>query len=111
MACGNKSLGRFRLSGIRRAPRGVPQIEVTFSIDANGIVNVSARDLGTGNEQQIVIEASSNLSQDEIARAMRDAAAYAQKRVRAALRGRDIQELNHACAALEDIIQRCRERD
>jgi molecular chaperone DnaK len=147
MAGGNKSLGRFRLSGIRRAPRGVPQIEVTFAIDANGIVNVSARDLGTGNEQQIVIEASSNLSQDEIARAMRDAATYAaedhlkkeqgdsriraeellsaasalkkltreqkvqlreaQKRVRAAMRGRDIQELNHACDALEDIIQRC----
>ena len=145
MASGNKSLGRFRLSGIRRAPRGVPQIEVTFAIDANGIVNVSARDLGTGNEQQIVIEASSNLSQDEIARAMRDAAMYAaedhlkkeqgdsriraeellsaasrlkklpreqkvqlreaEKRVRTAMRGKDIQELGNACDALEGLIR------
>lgn len=145
MASGNKSLGRFRLSGIRRAPRGVPQIEVTFAIDANGIVNVSARDLGTGNEQQIVIEASSNLSQDEIARAMRDAAMYAaedhlkkeqgdsriraeellaaasrlkklpkeqkaqlreaEKRVRAAMRGKDLQELGSACDVLEGVIR------
>lgn len=79
MASGNKSLGRFRLGGIRPAPRGVPQIEVTFAIDSNGIVNVSARDLGTGREQQITIESSSNLSQDEIARAMRDAAVYAEE--------------------------------
>lgn len=146
MASGNKSLGRFRLSGIRRAPRGVPQIEVTFAIDANGIVNVSAKDLGTGNEQQIVIEASSNLSQDEIARAMQDAARYAaedhlkkeqgdsriraeellsvasslkklpkdqkgqlreaEKRVRTAMRSKDIQELSDACDALEGVIQR-----
>ena len=147
MAAGNKSLGRFRLSGIRRAPRGVPQIEVTFSIDANGIVNVSAKDLGTGNEQQIVIEASSNLSQDEIARAMRDAAMYAaedhlkkeqgdsriraeellaaasrlkklpreqkaelreaEKRVRSAMKSKDVQQLSSACDALEDVIRRC----
>lgn len=147
MASGNKSLGRFRLSGIRRAPRGVPQIEVTFSIDANGIVNVSAKDLGTGNEQQIVIEASSNLSQDEIARAMRDAAVYAEedrlkkeqgdsriraeallaaasrlkklpreqktelreaeKQVRAAMKSKDVQRLNSACDALEDVVRRC----
>ena len=72
----NKLLGTFRLSGIRRAPAGVPQIEVTFDIDANGIVNVSARDLDTGREQGITITASSNLSEAEIERAMRDAAEY-----------------------------------
>ncbi len=72
----NKLLGTFRLNGIRRAPAGVPQIEVTFDIDANGIVNVSARDLETGREQGITITASSNLSEAEIERAMRDAAEY-----------------------------------
>ena len=77
MAKYNKTLGRFKLKGIRRAPRGVPQIEVTFSIDANGIVNVSARDLGTGKTQDITITASSNLSQAEIDQAVRDAQAYA----------------------------------
>lgn len=77
MAKYNKSLGKFRLSGIRRAMRGVPQIEVTFSIDANGIVNVSAKDLGTGKQQEITITASSNLSQNEIDRAVRDAQQYA----------------------------------
>lgn len=77
MAKHNKTLGKFRLNGIRRAPRGVPQIEVTFSIDANGIVNVSARDLGTGKEQNITITASSNLSQAEIDRAVREARQYA----------------------------------
>ncbi len=72
----NKLLGTFRLNGIRRAPAGVPQIEVTFDIDANGIVHVSAKDLGTGREQGITITASSNLSEDDIQRAMRDAAEY-----------------------------------
>lgn len=72
----NKLLGTFRLNGIRKAPAGVPQIEVTFDIDANGIVNVSARDLDTGREQGITITASSNLSEEEIERAMRDAAEY-----------------------------------
>ncbi|HBF36408.1 MAG TPA: molecular chaperone DnaK, partial [Firmicutes bacterium] len=69
----NKTLGKFRLNGIRRAPRGVPQIEVTFNIDVNGIVNVSAKDLGTGKEQNITITASSNLSQAEIDQAVREA--------------------------------------
>ena len=73
----NKSLGKFRLEGIRRALRGVPQIEVTFSIDANGIVNVSAKDLGTGSRQQITISGSSNMSQREIDQAIRDAERYA----------------------------------
>ncbi|MCM1307419.1 MAG: molecular chaperone DnaK [Butyrivibrio sp.] len=72
----NRLLGTFRLNGIRRAPAGVPQIEVTFDIDANGIVNVSARDTETGREQGITITASSNLSEDEIQRAMREAAEY-----------------------------------
>ena len=77
MAHQNKELGRFQLTGIRRAPRGVPQIEVTFSIDANGIVNVSARDLDTGKAQQITITASSNMSREEIDRAVREAQQYA----------------------------------
>ncbi len=76
MAHQNKELGRFQLTGIRRAPRGVPQIEVTFSIDANGIVNVSARDLDTGKAQQITITASSNMSREEIDRAVREAQQY-----------------------------------
>jgi molecular chaperone DnaK len=73
MAPDNKTLGRFRLEGIPPAPRGVPQIEVTFNIDANGIVNVSAKDLGTGKEQAITITASTNLSKDEVERMVQDA--------------------------------------
>jgi molecular chaperone DnaK len=73
MAGDNKTLGRFRLEGIPPAPRGVPQIEVTFNIDANGIVNVSAKDLGTGKEQAITITASTNLNKDEVDRMVRDA--------------------------------------
>ena len=76
MAQYNKTLGRFNLDGIAPARRGVPQIEVTFDIDANGIVNVSAKDLGTGKEQGITITASSNLSEEEIERATREAAQY-----------------------------------
>ncbi len=72
----NKLIGNFRLSGIKRAPRGVPQIEVTFDIDANGILKVSARDLGTGKEQHIMITASTNLSEDEIEKAIKEAAQY-----------------------------------
>lgn len=72
----NKLLGNFKLTGIKRAPAGVPQIEVSFDIDANGIVNVSAKDLGTGKQQQITITSSSNLTEEEIARAERDARMY-----------------------------------
>ncbi|MDD6072197.1 MAG: molecular chaperone DnaK [Clostridiales bacterium] len=72
----NKSLGRFRLDGIAPARRGVPQIEVTFDIDANGIVNVSAKDLGTGREQHITITAGSNMSDDDIEKAIKEAAEY-----------------------------------
>ncbi|MDR2665195.1 MAG: molecular chaperone DnaK [Oscillospiraceae bacterium] len=77
MAQYNKSLGRFHLDGIAPARRGVPQIEVTFDIDANGIVNVSAKDLGTGREQHITITASANLSKDDIEKAVREAEQYA----------------------------------
>ena len=77
MAAYNKTLGRFNLTGIAPAPRGVPQIEVSFDIDANGIVHVSAKDLGTGNEQKITITASSNLSEEDIKKAVADAEKYA----------------------------------
>ena len=77
MAADNKTLGRFQLTGIPSAPRGVPQIEVTFDIDANGIVNVSAKDMGTGKEQNVVIQSSSNMSQEDIDRAVKEAEKYA----------------------------------
>ena len=77
MAAYNKTLGRFQLSGIAPAPRGVPQIEVTFDIDANGIVNVSAKDLGTGKEQHITITSSSNMSKEDIEKAVKEAEQYA----------------------------------
>ena len=77
MAAANKSLGRFHLDGIAPARRGVPQIEVTFDIDANGIVNVSAKDLGTGTEQHITITSSSNMSKDDIEKAVKEAEQYA----------------------------------
>jgi len=77
MAAYNKTLGRFQLSGIAPAPRGVPQIEVTFDIDANGIVKVSAKDLGTGKEQNISITASTNLSQEDIDKAVKEAEQFA----------------------------------
>ena len=77
MAAYNKTLGKFHLDGIAPAPRGVPQIEVSFDIDANGIVNVSAKDLGTGKEQHITITASSNLSKEDIDKAVKEAEQYA----------------------------------
>src|SRR4051812_1147606 len=77
MAAHNKSLGKFQLTGIPPAPRGVPQIEVTFDIDANGILNVSAKDLGTGKEQKIEIKAGSGLSEDEVERMVKDAESHA----------------------------------
>ena len=79
MAQDNKTLGRFQLSGIAPAPRGVPQIEVTFDIDANGIVNVSAKDLGTGQEQKITITASTNLSDEDIDKAVKEAEQFAEE--------------------------------
>lgn len=77
MAADNKTLGRFQLTGIPAAPRGIPQIEVTFDIDANGIVNVSAKDKGTGKEQNVVIQSSSNMSKEDIDKAVREAEKYA----------------------------------
>ena len=77
MAVDNKTLGRFQLTGIPAAPRGVPQIEVTFDIDANGIVHVSAKDMATGNSQQVAITASTNLSDEDIDKAVKDAEAHA----------------------------------
>lgn len=79
MAAGNKTLGRFQLTGIPAARRGVPQIEVTFDIDANGIVNVSAKDLGTGKQQQITISGSTALTDDEVDRMVKDAEAHAEE--------------------------------
>jgi molecular chaperone DnaK len=78
LARDNRTLGRFQLVGIPPAPRGIPQIEVTFDIDANGIVNVSAKDLGTGKEQKITITASSGLSKEEVERMMKDAESHAE---------------------------------
>ena len=77
MAAYNKTLGRFQLTGIPPAPRGIPQIEVTFDIDANGIVHVSAKDMATGNEQNVSITASTNLSEEDIQKAVKDAEAHA----------------------------------
>jgi molecular chaperone DnaK len=77
MAAFNKTLGKFQLVGIPPAPRGMPQVEVSFDIDANGIINVSAKDLGTGNQQQIRIEGGSGLKEDEVQQMIRDAEAHA----------------------------------
>ncbi len=93
MAAENKSLGRFILDGILPAPRGLPQIEVTFDIDANGILNVSARDKATGKEQKIVIQASSGLAKDEIERMVRDAEQHAEEDRR---RREEIEDRNRA---------------
>jgi molecular chaperone DnaK len=79
MAKDNRTLGKFHLVGIPPAPRGVPQVEVTFDIDANGIVNVSAKDLGTNKEQKITITSSSGLSKDEIQRMSKDAEAHSEE--------------------------------
>jgi molecular chaperone DnaK len=94
MASFNKTLGKFQLVGLPPAPRGIPQIEVAFDIDANGIVNVSAKDLGTGNQQQIKIEASSGLTDDEIRTMVSDAEAHAEddKRLRALADARNTAE-------------------
>ena len=93
MAQYNKTLGKFQLTGIAPAPRGMPQIEVSFDIDANGIVHVSAKDLGTGNEQQVTITASSNLNEDEIKRAVTDAEKFAGEDKK---RKEEVETRNHA---------------
>jgi molecular chaperone DnaK len=110
----NKTLGRFRLSGIRRALRGVPQIEVTFSIDANGIVNVSAKDLGTGKHQEITLTHSSNMSDAEIESAVRDARRYAaedrQRKQSAELRNEAEQLLNDSRTVQKNSSRQDKER-
>jgi molecular chaperone DnaK len=93
MAQYNKTLGKFQLTGIAPAPRGMPQIEVSFDIDANGIVHVSAKDLGTGNEQQVTITASSNLNEEEIKRAVSDAEKFAGEDKQ---RKEEVETRNHA---------------
>jgi molecular chaperone DnaK len=97
MARDNRTLGRFHLDGIPLAPRGVPQIEVTFDIDANGIVNVSAKDKGTGKEQKITITASSGLSKDEVDRMMREAESHAAEDTR---RKEEVETRNQADQAV-----------
>ncbi|MGB6342380.1 MAG: Hsp70 family protein, partial [Xanthobacteraceae bacterium] len=97
MAADNKILGQFDLIGIPPAPRGVPQIEVTFDIDANGIVNVSAKDKGTGKEQQIRIQASGGLSETDIDKMVKDAAAHAEEDKK---RKAEVEAKNHAEALL-----------
>ena len=100
MAQYNKTLGRFSLTGIAPAPRGVPQIEVTFDIDANGIVKVSAKDMGTGNEQKITITSSTNLSDEDIDRAVKEAEKYAEEDRK---RKEEVETRNNA----ESIVYQC----
>jgi molecular chaperone DnaK len=101
----NKQLGLFKLDGIAPAPRGIPQIEVTFDIDANGIVNVSAKDMGTGKEQKITISSSSNMSKDDINKAVQDAEKFAAEDKK---RREEIDQKNEAenlCYAVEKLIK------
>ena len=106
MAAYNKTLGRFQLSGIAPAPRGVPQIEVTFNIDRNGIVNVSAKDLGTGNEQKVTITSSTNLSEEEINQRVKEAEQYAAEDKK---RKEEVETLNHADSMIFEIEKQLRE--
>ena len=106
MAYDNKSLGRFQLTGIAPAPRGVPQIEVTFSIDANGIVNVSAKDKATGNEQKITITASSNLTEEEIQQRVKEAEQFAEQDKK---RKEEVETLNHAESLIYETEKQLRE--
>ncbi len=108
MAYDNKTLGRFQLTGIPPAPRGVPQVEVTFSIDRNGIVNVSAKDKGTGNEQKITITASTNMSEEEIQKRVKEAEEYAeQDRVRK----EEVETLNRADSLIYELEKQLRDND
>ncbi len=106
MAYDNKTLGRFQLTGIAPAPRGVPQIEVTFSIDNNGIVNVSAKDKATGNEQQITITASTNLSEEEINQRVKEAEEFAEQDKK---RKEEVETLNHADSLIYETEKTLRE--
>ena len=106
MAYDNKTLGRFQLTGIAPAPRGVPQIEVTFSIDNNGIVNVSAKDKATGNEQQITITASTNLTEEEINQRVKEAEQYAEQDKK---RKEEVETLNRADSLIYEMEKTLRE--
>ena len=106
MAYDNKTLGRFQLSGIPAAPRGVPQIEVTFSIDRNGIVNVSAKDKGTGNEQKVTITASTNMSEEEIQQRVKEAEQFAEADKQ---KKDEIETLNHADSLIYEMEKTLRE--
>ncbi|MBQ7846608.1 MAG: molecular chaperone DnaK [Clostridia bacterium] len=106
MAYDNKSLGRFQLTGIAPAPRGVPQIEVTFSIDRNGIVNVSAKDKATGNEQKITITASTNLTEEEIQQRVKEAEQFAEQDKK---RKEEVETLNHADSLIYEMEKQLRE--
>ena len=108
MAAGNTTLGRFQLTGIAPAPRGIPQIEVTFDIDANGIVNVSAKDMGTGKEQRITITSSTNLSEDEIKRKVAEAEQYAEEDKK---RKEEVDLRNRAEALIYDTEKSLKELD
>ena len=100
MAYDNKTLGRFQLTGIPAAPRGVPQIEVTFNIDRNGIVNVSAKDLGTGNEQKVTITASTNMTEEEIQARVKEAEQFAEADKQ---KKEEIETFNHADSLIYEI--------
>ena len=106
MAAHNKTLGRFQLTGIAPAPRGIPQIEVTFNIDRNGIVNVSAKDKGTGNEQQVTITASTNLSEEEIQKRVKEAEQYAEEDRR---NKEQVETVNRADTLIYDIEKQLKE--
>ena len=106
MAADNKTLGRFQLTGIAPAPRGVPQIEVTFNIDRNGIVNVTAKDKGTGNEQNITITASTNMSEEEINQRVKEAEQYAEEDKK---RKEEVEVKNHADTLVYEMEKQLRE--
>ncbi len=106
MAYDNKTLGKFQLTGIPAAPRGVPQIEVTFNIDRNGIVNVSAKDLGTGNEQKVTITASSNMTEEEINQRVKEAEQYAEADK---AHKEEVETLNRADSLIYEMEKQLRE--
>ena len=106
MAYDNKTLGRFQLTGIPAAPRGVPQIEVTFNIDRNGIVNVSAKDLGTGNEQKVTITASTNMTEEEIQARVKEAEQFAEADKQ---KKEEIETFNHADSMIYEIEKQLKE--
>ena len=106
MAYDNKTLGRFQLTGIPAAPRGVPQIEVTFNIDRNGIVNVTAKDKGTGNEQKITITASTNMTEEEINQRVKEAEQYAEQDKK---HKEEVETINHADTMVYEMEKQLRE--